>query len=66
MKCEVPYCPRDAKCKGMCLRHYESMTRVGRIVATEIEDWMMCSPEDRWWVTLPKLSKLARNFIGEG
>ena len=49
MKCIILYCNKDAKCRDMCLKHYEQMSRVGRIVSTELEDWMVYPPEKRWW-----------------
>jgi len=64
MKCIVMYCNREAKCRDMCMKHYEMLNRVGRIRATEVEDHMIMPPEDRWWDSLPKQSELALNFIG--
>ena len=62
-KCEVSYCDEDAKCRGMCIPHYKRLEGTGSLDATDIEDWMIFPIPDRWWKTLPKLSKLARKLI---
>lgn len=64
MKCCIIYCDEDPVCKDMCFKHYEQMQRVGRIVSTEIEDWHLYPPEERWWENLPQLSKLACKLMG--
>jgi len=59
MKCSEPYCVKDAKCLGMCFRHYDQMRRLGRIITTEVElDHYICPPEKRWWEHLPEQSEL--------